>query len=307
MHPIFQEHIMKSMKKFILLSVCMFLASRLCASDHELKNVPEDFIGTYMPVQMEMLLKEKMSYQEALYTIANSSYDILSLEENICYSQVEFMDGYAVKAEDFAQWSFIKRGDERFILDENGLSYRRISAKKNDYDAYAEKVLSIIFVDALHNRNISIRGSEVTIYGKKYHFNLTPTYVDDSGALCLSNYVLKIEGLSANIYEMESTGKWVYRRTNKIVQTIPLFYWNDEKYINLSASKYQSSKKDLKMLRNLIYAKHGYKFATDELKKIFSDFDWYKPSDDFSEDSLQNFEKHILENIKRYEGKKSRG
>ena len=131
--------------------------------------------------------------------------------------------------------------------------------------------------------------------------------MDDSGALCLSNYVLKIEGLSANIYEMESKEKWVYHRTNKIVQTIPLFYWNDEKYINLSASKYQSSKKDLKMLRNLIYAKHGYKFATDELKKIFSDFDWYKPSDDFSEDSLQNFEKHILENIKRYEGKKSRG
>ena len=298
---------MKSVRKFVLSIICLFFVSGLYANEHELKNVPKDFIGTYMPVQMEMLLKEYMSYEEALSTIAESSYDILSLEENICYSQVRFSDGYAVLASNFEKWSFVKRGDERFILDENGLSYHRISPKKNDYDAYAEKVLSIIFVDAIHNKNISISGSNVTIYGKQYHFDLYPSYVDDPGALYLSGCVLKIEGLGANIYTTESTGKWTSRRTNKIIHSIPLFYWDDEYYINLNASKYRNSKNDLKLLRNLIYAKNGYKFTTEELKNIFSDFDWYKPSNSFSEDSLSNHEKNLLKTIKEYESKKSKG
>ena len=80
---------------------------------------------------MEMLLKEYMSYDKALNTIAESSYDVLSLEDNICYSQVRFYDGYAVTAKDFEKWSFVKRGDERYILDENGLSYHRISKNKS--------------------------------------------------------------------------------------------------------------------------------------------------------------------------------
>ncbi|MBO4319938.1 MAG: YARHG domain-containing protein [Treponema sp.] len=298
---------MKSVRKFFLFFICLSFASGLYADEHELNNVPKDFIGTYMPVQMEMLLREYMSYEKALYTITESSYDILSLEENICYSQVRFSDGYAVYASDFEKWSFVKRGEERFILDENGLSYRRISPKKNDYDAYAEKVLSIIFVDALHNKNISISGSNVTIYGKQYHFDLSPSYVDDPGALYMSGCVLKIEGLGANIYTTESTGKWTSRRTNKIVQSIPLFYWNDENYRNLSAYPYRNSKKDLRLLRNLIYAKNGYKFSTEEFKNIFSDFDWYKPSNTFSEDSLNNFEKILLDKIKEYENKKSKG
>lgn len=300
---------MKSFRKIFLISICLFFASGLYADEHELKNVPKDFIGTYMPVQMEMFLKEYMSYEKALYAIADSSYDILSLEENICYSQICFSDGYAVKASDFEKWSFVKRGEERFILDENGLSYHRISPKKNDYTAYSEKVLSIIFADALHNKNISISGSTVTIYGKKYQFDLSPSYVDDSGALCLSGCILKIEGIGANIYATESTGKWTSRRTNKIVQSIPLFYWDDENYPYIKASKYRYSKQDLRLLRNLIYAKNGYKFSTDEFKDLFSDFDWYKPDNSFSEDSLSNYEKNLLNDIKQYEtqNQKSKG
>ena len=60
----------------------------------------QTFQRIYMPVQMEMLLKEYMSYEKALNTIAESHYDILSLEDNICYSQVRFSDGYAVYAKD---------------------------------------------------------------------------------------------------------------------------------------------------------------------------------------------------------------
>lgn len=292
---------MKVLRRFFILSFCFLLSFSLFADEHTLSNVPKDFLGTYMPVQMEMLLKEYMSYEKALNTIAESHYDILSLEDNICYSQVRFSDGYAVYAKDFEKWSFVKRGEERYILDENGLSYHRISKKKADYEAYAEKVLYIIFADAVHNKNISINGEDVMIYGKKYHFNLWPSYVDDPGALVLSGYVLKIEGVSANIYKTESAGHWDSKRTDEIVQTIPLFYWNDADYDHIRSYKYCDSKQSLRLLRNLIYAKHGYKFKSEDLKKIFSEFDWYKPNDNFSEDSFSNWEKSEIKDIQRYE------
>lgn len=289
------------LRKFFLLPAFLFFLSGLSAGEHTLFNVPKDFIGTYMPVQMEMLLKEYMSYEKALNTIADSHYDVLSLEDYACYSQVRFSDGYAVYAKDFEKWSFVKRGEERYILDENGLSYHRISAKKADYEAYAEKVLHIIFADALHNKNISISGSNVTIYNMQYKFDLWPSYADDYGALVLSDYVLKIEGVSANIYSTESVGKWDLKRTDNIIQTIPLFYWNDSDYGRLNVYKYRGSKKSLRLLRNLVYAKHGYKFKSADLKKIFSEFDWYKPDDNFSENSFTNQELRLIKDIQMYE------
>lgn len=74
------------LRKFFLLPAFLFFLSGLFASEHTLFNVPKDFIGTYMPVQMEMLLKEYMSYEKALNTIADSHYDVLSLEDYACYS-----------------------------------------------------------------------------------------------------------------------------------------------------------------------------------------------------------------------------
>ena len=294
---------MKSLRLFFISIIFFLFSTSLFADECELTNVPKDFLGTYMPTQMEMLLKEYMSYEKALNTIAESSYDILSLQENICYSQVRFSDGYAVKTKDFEKWSFVKRGEERYILDENGLSYHRISKNKSDYDAYAEKVLSIIFADAIHNKNISISGSDVTIYGKQYHFNLWPSYLDDCGAVVLSNCVLKIEGVSANIYNTEKVDHWSSRRTDEIVQSIPLFYWNDENYDYLRIDKYTDSKEDLRLLRNLIYAKHGYKFKSEDLINIFSDFDWYNPNNLFSEKDFTNWEKNIIKEIQSHENK----
>lgn len=293
-------------KKIFFVSLFLSLGT-IFADDYTLKKVPKDYIGTYIPVQMEMLVKEYMSYEKALNTIANSHYDILLLQENKCYSQVRFSDGYAVLAKDFEKWSFVTRKDNKFILDENGLSYRKISDKYDDqgYTAYANVVLSIIFKDAIHDKNITINGDTVNIYGKEYKFNLYPSYVDDCGALCLSNCILKIEGLAANLYQIEAVPntRWDRYRTDKIVQSIPLFYWNDDDFDHIRPYKYKDSKEDLRLLRNLIFAKHGYKFNSPELQKIFSAFDWYEINPDFTEDEFSNFEKNIVSDILDYEKK----
>ena len=157
-------------------------------------------------------------------------------------------------------------------------------------------------MDVLDNKNISIKDGLIKIYDKEYKFFLYPSYTDDYGAICLSNsYILKIEGLSANIYATEKVGHWENKRTNEIVQTIPLFYWNDKNFNELELYKYENSKKDLRLLRNLIYAKHGYKFKSEDLKEIFSAFDWYKENPNFSEDDFSYYEKHLIEKIQQYE------
>ena len=42
------------------------------------------------------------------------------------------------------------------------------------------------------------------------------------------------------------------------------------------------SKNDLRLLRNEIFARHGYIFNTKELSEYFSQYDWYKPAFDAS-------------------------
>ena len=238
-----------------------------------MKNVPLEYIGTYIPVEMEDYLKEYMAYEKALNESHKSNYDILILQENICYSDERFTDGYAIYAKDFEKWSFITKGTEKYIIDENKKTYRRITDNNDErYDAYTKTVLSILFADVIHNKNIEINGKKIKIYEKEYVFELWPYYIADDEVLYLSGKILKINGLSANIYETEAVGRWDIKRTDKIVQTIPLFFWNDSNYPNLNIEKYKSSKTDLRLLRNLVYAKHGYKFKSEDLNKIFSEF-----------------------------------
>lgn len=47
---------------------------------------------------------------------------------------------------------------------------------------------------------------------------------------------------------------------------------------------------ELKSLRNEIYARHGRKFKDEGLKAYFSEFSWYKPSDQYSDSMLNSFE-----------------
>ena len=243
-----------------------------------------------------------MAYEKALNKSHKSNYDILILEENICYSDQRFSDGYAIDAENFEKWTFVTKGKEKYIIDENNKSYRRLTDNNDErYDAYTKAVLSILFADAIHNKNIEINGNKIKIYGNEYKFELWPYYIADDEVLYLSGNILKIDGLSANIYETEAVGKWDIKRTERIIQTIPLFFWNDSNYPDLNLDKYKSSRTDLRLLRNLVYAKHGYKFKSEDLNKIFSEFDWYKVNPNFSEKKFSTEERQLIQRIQKYE------
>ena len=70
----------------------------------------------------------------------------------------------------------------------------------------------------------------------------------------------------------------------------------------LTASDLQNlSKNDLKIMRNEIFARHGYIFQTNEMKTYFKYQDWYSPQYNNVNSMLTSIEQQNIELIKRYE------
>lgn len=63
--------------------------------------------------------------------------------------------------------------------------------------------------------------------------------------------------------------------------------------------------KELAILRNSIYAKHGYIFSTEEVSEYFSQFSWYKPLSKDVGKKLNNIDKENIKNIIAIEKKSS--
>ncbi len=299
------------MKKLIIVSLFLLtlLTEGFCG-DCDLTNVPKDFIGTYVPVAFETQLKELMNYEKALNDIAPTNYDLLMLRDNICYTTLRFNDGYAVLAKDFENWTFVNGKDGQYILDENGCSYRKISddGSYEGYTLFAEHALKILFRDAIHNTNISINKEKVNLYGTEYEIKLAPTYSSKDFIVALNNgaFFLVKDGLGAKLVEGVAApdDKWGKNPGDKVVLEIPLFFWRDEEFPEISNIRpFTLDKKNLRILRNIFYAKHGYEFKSQDLKDIFEAFDWYKPNPKFSEKNFSNYENAMIRDIQRYESK----
>ncbi|MCL2101240.1 MAG: YARHG domain-containing protein [Fibromonadales bacterium] len=61
------------------------------------------------------------------------------------------------------------------------------------------------------------------------------------------------------------------------------------------------SKKDLRIMRNEIFARHGYIFQTNDMKTYFKSQDWYIPKYNDVNSMLTDIEIKNIELIKRYE------
>jgi hypothetical protein len=61
------------------------------------------------------------------------------------------------------------------------------------------------------------------------------------------------------------------------------------------------SKDELKIMRNEIFARHGYCFKKKDLREVFEVFDWYVPATASIVEDLTDIEKKNIQLIKRYE------
>lgn len=63
------------------------------------------------------------------------------------------------------------------------------------------------------------------------------------------------------------------------------------------------TKEEITLIRNEIYARHGYIFQKEPYKSYFSERYWYTPNEAFSESSFSEIEKANLDTITAYEQK----
>lgn len=267
-----------NLKKSVFVAFFCFTVFALIAEDFELPSVPADFIGTYVPVAYENMLKDTKNHYTSLVRTHSDNYDILILKSNICYSNLLFNDSYAIERINFEKWNFTKNNQEYFITDERGSTYRRLSQECSS-KYYIENTLSIIFEDAIQLKTISLSEDNIIIDNELFDVILSPTFVYTLGVnLWISNkehkYALSLQGTSAKLYEGQMS-EYKLKLSNKVIRYFPLFYWNDKLLENIEYKKLQ--KEQIRLLRNLVYAKKGYIFNSDDLQKIFEDFEWYDP------------------------------
>ncbi|MCV9388438.1 YARHG domain-containing protein [Reichenbachiella ulvae] len=68
----------------------------------------------------------------------------------------------------------------------------------------------------------------------------------------------------------------------------------------------EKSLDDLRIIRNEIFARKGYRFKSDDLVKYFSGFDWYEPKYDNVDSLLSDLDKQNIQNIVELEKEKRR-
>lgn len=293
------------MKKLFISVFAFFVIGSVFADEFKItREIPENFTGTYVSVLFDNILRNTHSYEEAMSKSHSAgNYDILMLNNEICYSDLWFHDGYAIDAKEIEKWNFFKKDNDYFLTDEKGSDYIKIGNESDHkgYEAFNRYVLPVIFEDFLQNSEIKIQNDRITIYDKEFRWFKDSSYCHGTNCsiwlygdmgLC----VLKIEGIAARIYKEKPTEyRMWYEDSDDLLLEIPLFYWNDKNYPNIDVSNL--NKKDLRIVRNLVYAKHGYAFKSDDLKNIFEDFNWYKINPNFKNSDLSAEEINLVDKI----------
>lgn len=301
---------MNKCKKISLIIVLVFAVTNVFANsnEYELTDVKEEYIGTYIPVDLELRLYQSKKFYESLRAArkygATKPHDVLYLQKNICYSDVGFHDGYAIKNEEFASYKFITGKGGVFCIDDNGYLYRKISDADYGYTEYVEYVMKIILSNCSKSSEIKIEGQSIYIDNKKYEVNLDGAFFDVSNAVIWlfadGNYVLEKNGIDGELYTGKRYKDKVGNTKDVLVSRFSgLFELNPDEIPNYS----EIPKEQLRLFRNLIFARHGYIFKNADLLNYFNSCYWYKQNPSFKESDMRKDEKDFISLMQKYENR----
>ena len=212
------------MKKILLLCLlfCLMVFS-VFADDYTLHDVPTDYLGVYIPVDYEILLRKYKSHTKAVMEIDSTHYDVLVLFDDVCHSSVQFDDGYAVLPENYEKWIFESEGKEKFIIDENGYKYRRLSEVPSEGEV-ANYVLRTI-LEEYNDKNVKIEENRLKLRGQTYEFQLEVVMSENYGSIILWSrknskrywIIAEEDGFKLVEAERNPNDKWVYEPTGKVI------------------------------------------------------------------------------------------
>jgi hypothetical protein len=143
-----------------------------------------------------------------------------------------------------------------------------------------------------------------------------PLKYDFAGSFNLELQGLALVKLNDKLFYIDKTGKFVKDHDNPVYEDDDSDNDNDddnlvtgpyERFIHISERLLTEddikgfSKPELRILRNEIYARHGYIFKSKDLQDYFSAKDWYSPKYEDVASLLNTIEKQNVEFIKKHE------
>ncbi len=300
---------MNNIKKVCFICFLFLVFNLSAAADEfELNNLKDEYIGTYIPVDLELRLYQSKKFYESL--LASRKYgttrphDVLYLKKNKCYSDLGFHDGYAIQNKDFINFKFITGKGGIFCIDNQGYLYRKISNNEYGYSDYVEYVMKILLSNFLKSSEIQIDGSNLQINDKEYQVNLDGIFLDTSNAAIWlfsdMHYVLEKNGIDGELYTSKEYEHKEGRTKDVLIAKFPgLFKINADEIPDYS----EIPKNQLRLFRNLIYARNGYTFKSKDLQEYFSSCSWYKKDPNFNESAMRKDEKDFIALMQKYEAK----
>lgn len=83
-----------------------------------------------------------------------------------------------------------------------------------------------------------------------------------------------------------------------------LHFWPLDQFAISTADLDRLTRDEIDIIRNELFARHGYVFTTDEWADFFDDYDWYVPDPSFNESGFSKLEKQNIDTIVLYEEQK---
>ena len=301
---------MKTKKKIFSIIILIFISKTVFAQSDEYKltNINEEYIGTYIPVDLELRLYQAKKFYKSLYASRKygktKPHDVLYLQKNICYSDLGFHDGYAIKNKEFINYKFIADNDVIFCIDNNGYLYRKISNSEYGYEDYAEYVMKIILSNYQNSSEIKINGYFLNINGKEYKITLDGNFFDtENAAIWLfsdKHYVLEKNGIDGELFSGKGYEDHMGNTKDVLISRFQgMFELKENDLPDYSTV----TKKTLRLFRNLIFARNGYVFKSKDLQDYFNSCTWYNPKHQFNENDMRKDEKDFISLMQIYESK----
>lgn len=154
------------------------------------------------------------------------------------------------------------------------------SVMKGNWEAYKPSELMI------YKRNFGLK-KKLFVYDKETTLNNTFYNTDKSKSITITDTIDD---------EVE-----VYEDTEYFSTTQKLFEKNASNEELTSDFVSNLSKADIFILRNSIFARHGFAFRDKQLRMYFEQFDWYMPVFGDVKDELTEIEKKNIDLLLRYE------
>ena len=245
-------------KRIVSFFLCLtILLSFVYSEDENSYYINDVFHGTYLPVKFIDQFEKTLNFEKAKREVPKYCHDVFSMEDDGCWSSVGYHDGYRIDNKEFSKYKFERNGNDLFVTDDKGNKYKRISTRPGLYVETAIYIVNKMFECAKDLRSLDVLGYEILVARKGYYeLMLDSNWYSTSDCLALFNGCgLKTNGISGGLYPIVKRGNYME------------FDVSDEEIVHFPILSYEPlipleemSISELRLYRNIQFARHGYKF-----------------------------------------------